>query len=304
MRQQWNKEKTELLAANRSAKSAIAEHWQKELDDCLADAESKHAQTLETMKTSLHLKFEEERNQTEGHLRNHFEAQMHDEVARLTSMFNKEKEVLLKDIKDLSEVKASISPETVPRIDSMQTSPSEAQSASAAQLQLKLQVQYQEELGRRMDAVSKQFSEQLQTVKLALKKKYKHLLARQKEKFAAEKDDLVDVVKQECSAIIEEARKRRENSVSHLSMFDKGVRVSADGDKEVLIYPEMLSPEVTYELVRSIASRARSERDFKELFDASKSVDMSTNSSNLTSANIAIKNAFSPFRLRASYTNK
>ena len=89
-------------------------------------------------------------------------------------------------------------------------------------------------------------------MKANIKARYKAILIKQREMFDSEKQDMIEIVRHECMSIVNEAKRQRENGDM------SGVRIASTGDdghREIVIYPEMLSPETTLDLVKSIASR-------------------------------------------------
>ena len=149
-------------------------------------------------------------------------------------------------------------------------------------------------------------------MKRKTKSKYQTAFELQELNFTKEKNQIIDVIRRECESIVNETRAHfnRRNGASSgassvtgsvASSVGQGVKVLATATsiasgrpqnsteclKEVIIYPEMLSPEVTYELVRSIASRSQTEDEFKSLFEASRvdiSISHSTNAAGSTAS--------------------
>jgi F0F1-type ATP synthase membrane subunit b/b' len=159
------------------------------------------------------------------------------------------------------------------------------------------------ETENRFEQLKQRAKDAVSDAKKRMKQKYADALHTQQRTHEADKARIAQLVRAECEAILQEAQqlhhqhnshKQRTHGSAHkqhLHASSSGVYVDThtnthtnthtdihtethtdnhDGGGGVVIYPEMLSPETTYELVKSIASRSQTEDDFRAIFRASR----------------------------------
>jgi F0F1-type ATP synthase membrane subunit b/b' len=164
------------------------------------------------------------------------------------------------------------------------------------------------ETENRFEQLKQRAKDAVSDAKKRMKQKYADALHTQQRTHEADKARIAQLVRAECEAILQEAQQlhhQQHNShkqrthgsahKQHTHASGSGVYVDThtnthsdthtethtdthtgphtdnhDGGGGVVIYPEMLSPETTYELVKSIASRSQTEDDFRAIFRASR----------------------------------
>jgi hypothetical protein len=87
-----------------------------------------------------------------------------------------------------------------------------------------------------------------------------------------EKESLLNSAKKNYENMLEEAL----NSKSRENVIRSGIKLALEEEshqiRDFVLYPEMLSPDITLQLVKCIASRSYSFDDFKTMFEASQAL--------------------------------
>lgn len=125
------------------------------------------------------------------------------------------------------------------------------------------------------DKLRQEFEKKYLSKKKALKAKLRAILQQQADLLESQRVSITDAVRAEYEDQVTNMKNqlaKLTTAVASSSRANNGIQFVFEDDdatkmKEVLLYPEMLSPDVTMELVSSIARRSCSLDDFKDLFD-------------------------------------
>lgn len=121
----------------------------------------------------------------------------------------------------------------------------EAQTAGAEEMRVHLQQQLASERARLQESKQRELERMRHDIKAEMKARYKAKVAQLKQRFEAERDAILEMVRQECEALLQEAK---------FVVAKRKQKIQPEETPQM--FPEMLSPAQTQALLDSIVRRS------------------------------------------------